>query len=257
MSRLFPSWRDENATLHFPFTDYGPPTSGEWQMPTDLFVDANIHPPNSGGGYYLASMRVAEDLVFIEIGSETSAVAAQGVWANHLPDESVIPLFSGPDAVSAGVLVVSPEAIRELCTRMAGSELRFDPATSGFVVTTWGFTTYSPPERIFSGVDINLGDDLYLVGEDGVRLVADDSSGVPIIRVHAIGDPLSRLGDCGDGEPVPRFIQEVVFQQGSKTISCQPNELGEVFIVVTGENGHDTALRVYSAPGDLTVGFSS
>lgn len=143
-----------------------------------------------------------------------------------------------------------------LRTSLVGNEARFDPSTSAFVVSTWGFTSAPPVNDLQEGQRIAVGDDLYLVGEDGVRLSVDNSGELPIVRVHAVGDPLARLRECRD-EPVPRFIREVVFQHGETTISCSPGDQGEIFIVVVSQSGTDSALRLYSSPGELQVGFSS
>lgn len=256
MAQIFPGWRDTNAVRHYPFTDFGPPTDGQWQLSPTVFLDANIHPPDTIGGFYLARLYVDDNSdVRVEIGSQDAATAAIGIWSQSLPDLSVIPLYDLNDA-PAGVLVVDPAAMAYLQTELLGREIRLDPNTSAFVASTWNFTVSTPDTAIREGERIAVGDDLYLVGEDGIRLFVNDNGQYPVVYVHAIGDPLARLRECQD-EPVPRFIREVVFQQGEETITCSPNELGEIFLVVASQSGIDSALRLYSSPGELKIGFSS
>jgi len=256
MSQIFNSWRDENAVKNYPFTDNGPPTDGNWTLPLAAIVDANIHPPDTVGSFYLARLYVDDNSdVIMEIGSQDAIAAAVGVWSQTLPDLSVVPLYDF-DGAPAGVLVVDPASMSQLRTQLIGREIRFNPGTSAFVASTCNFTVSEPVADIREGERIAVGDDLYLVGEDGIRLVVDDSGQYPVIHVHAVGDPLARLRECQD-EPVPRFIREVVFQQGEETITCSPNELGEVFLVVASPTGIDSSLRLYSSPGELKIGLSS
>lgn len=257
MTQIFQSWRDENAVRNYPFCDAGPPTalSGE-VMPIGLILDANIHPANVDGDYRLASavVRDARSLVFTISGANAPR-AASGEWNAYLPDPSVVALT---DTLGrpAGVLVVNPAIAEQLLNTWAGAEIQFSAESSGFVVSAWNYTnaTGDLPRR--DGVAVGLADDLYLVGEDGVRLTCDHSGVMPVVRVHAIGDPLARLRDC-DEEPVPRFIREVVFQQGSQTITCSPNDLGEVFLVVASNYEVSSSLRLFSRPGEIQIGFSS
>lgn len=256
MAQIFNSWRDENAVKNYPFTDNGPPTDGRWTLPLAAFVDANIHPPDTAGGYYLARLRLDDNGdVQIEIGSLDSASAAMGTWSQILPDLSVIPLYSRNNS-PAGVLVVDPVAMAEVRTYLVSGEVRFIPGTAAFVASTWNYTNSPPPTEIRDGERVVIGDDLYLVAEDGVRLSVARNGQFPIVFVHAVGDPLARLRECVD-EPIPRFIREVVFQHGSKTISCTPNDLGEVFMAVVSRENTNSALRLYSSPGEIQIGFSS
>jgi len=61
MSQIFNSWRDENAVKNYPFTDNGPPTDGNWTLPLAAIVDANIHPPDTAGGYYLSQLQLDDN----------------------------------------------------------------------------------------------------------------------------------------------------------------------------------------------------
>lgn len=256
MPQIFNSWRDENAVRHYPFTDYGPPVASGLELSSAVFVDANIHPPGAVGGFHLSRIYVGDNSdVYIEIASQNASVAATGVWSSALPDLSVVPLYDSANLPS-GVLVVDPAEIALLRTRLISAEARFDPVTSAFVVSTWGFTAAAINNELREGQRIAVGDDLYLVGEDGVRLSVNTSGPLPVVRVHAVGDPLARLRECSD-EPVPRFIREVVFQHGETTLSCSPGDRGEIFIVVASQSGTDSALRLSSSPGELQVGFSS
>jgi hypothetical protein len=256
MSRIFPSWRDSNAVRHYPFTDFGPPKSGSWSLPTGAILDANIHPPDAVGEFYLSYLRVDEqkNIVF-DIGSRDTVSAATGTWSHTLPDLSVIPLYAINDRSPAGVLVVDPMQMSHLQVELARQDRRFDPQTAAFVASTWNFVSGPSQAREQLGVRVGVSDDLYLVGERGVRLTIAQGT-PPVVYVHAVGDPLARLRDCSD-EPAPRFIREVVFQRGSQTIACAPNDRGEVFVVVVGKDGRDSSLRLYTQPNELQIGFSS
>jgi hypothetical protein len=257
MSQVFQSWRDENAVRNYPFSDAGPPTalSGE-TLPVGLVLDANIHPANVDGDYRLASVTVRDSrsMVFTVSGAAAPR-AASGEWSSYLLDPSVIALT---DTLGrpAGVLVVDPAIAEQLLNTWANRTVQFAAESSGFVVSTWNYTSATGELPRRDGVPVGLADDLYLVGEDGVRLTCDHSGETPVVRAHAIGDPLARLRDCND-EPVPRFIREVVFQQGTQTITCSPNALGEVFLVVASNFEVSSSLRLFSRPGEIQIGFSS
>jgi hypothetical protein len=257
MSQIFPSWRDSNAVRHYPFTDFGPPTGGSWSLPIGAVLDANIHPPDASGDFYLSGIsgRDNGEIVFT-IGSRDGAGIATGTWAQSLPDLSVVPLYAANTQYPAGVLVVDPIQLGFLQSELRNRDVAFDPTTSAFVVSTWSFVNSPPPAREQFGVRVGVGDDLYLVGEKGIRLTVDESRTPPVVYVHAVGDPLARLRDCRD-EFQPRFIREVIFQHGPKTVACKPNDRGEIFIVVVGRDNSDSALRLQTAPSELKIGFSS
>jgi hypothetical protein len=257
MSQVFQSWRDENAVRNYPFGDAGPPSAltGE-TLPIGLLLDANIHPANVDGDYQLASVTVRDSrsVVFTISGANVPR-AATGEWNAYLPDPSVVALT---DTLGrpAGVLVVDPSVAEQLLNIWADRTVQFSAESAGFVVSTWNYTSAIGDLPRRDGVPVGLADDLYLVGEDGVRLTCDHSGSTPVVRVHAVGDPLARLRDCSE-EPVPRFIREVVFQQGSQTITCSPNELGEVFLVVASNFEVASSLRLFSRPSEIQIGFSS
>lgn len=256
MKTLYTPWRSEQAKRHFPLDDYGPPiTVAGRRLPEGLILDANIHPANSPGEFYLAAMEVlAGGGILFDIGDGINTAAASGTWAADQADPSAVQLFDSEQR-PAGVLVIDPTRAAAIATSWAGDKHVFVGTTSRFVVSVWDYTYVPAVEIVDNAARHTISDDLHLVGDAGVRLSCDTSGPLPLVRVHAIGDPLARLGKC-DNTPVPRFIREVVFQQGEKTIACEPGELGEIYMLVASKTGVDSSLRLYSKPGDLQIGFA-
>ena len=255
--QLNQSWRDEQARRHYPFSDFGPPTTlDSRELPLGVILDANLHPLDSPGEFYLAQIEIAQDgAVRFFIGDGLSTFAASGEFSPDNPDASAIQLLDLADE-PAGVLVVDPASVQRLSQDWPPATYSFSDSTAQFVISTWNYTFGSPTANIAEGVSISLAEDLYLVGAEGVRLTCDLSRDEPLIRVNAIGDPLARLRDCSE-DPVPRFIREVVFQKDDQTIRCEPNENGEIYILVASKTDVQSALRLYASVSELKIGFAS
>lgn len=265
MRTIFQDWRDEHSQQTYPFHDHVDPVrfDGE-RIPFGLIVDALLHVPNSAGGYRLSAIGIAAPDITFTITDVTGAEVAAGTWSANRNDPSAVPLTSleTPNTVRglpSGVLVVRPEVAEYTKQLWGDGQFDLQQQTTGFVPVTWEYT-YSPVSNTsdelteVEGTVIESTGDLYLVAENGVRM---ECVGGNTIRVHAIGDPLAKRDRCEDTVPAPRYIEELVFQHNDETIICSPGDSGEAWIIVAGDSGQESALRLYAQPSTLNLGFAA
>lgn len=254
MRRINQSWRDEQATTNYPFSDNASPTvNNDKVLPTGAVLDALIHPANSQGGYYLESIEIDRDSILFNVFDDTNTPVATGTWQPSLPDKSVVPLV---DLVNrrAGLLVVDSSVLFLMINQWGDGTFSFDVDTSQFVPSTWEYAVVAEEPQDTNGVPILSQEDLYLVAENGIRLECEDGDEAKI-TVHAVGDPLSRRSDCGNVFVVPRFIRQLVFQHGQQTVQCAPGGDSHAMIVVTSKESEESALRIKNTPGVIKIGF--
>lgn len=250
---LYPHWRDENATLFFPFEREQPRTARGRELERGAILDARLHAPNSPGGYFLGSLRVSVDSVQFSFFDDTGVVVASGVWSPGGRDPSVVELSDG-EGHCAGVIVVTPEVIQQIPHSWPLGDHTFLRESAQLVLTTWEFMRPDHFEEVTAGVPIESGGELYLVAEDGLRFECTDDPAV--VKLHAIGDPLSRRKNCDRSFETPRLIREVVFQKGLSTVIATPDNHGQVWLHTAASEGHP-ALSVVTRERSLGIGYSS
>lgn len=257
MRRLNASWRDEQTVRMFPFEDASSLQTLEGlTLPMGMILDASVHPPNSIGGYYLESVAISANAVTFAIADSDDQAVATGQWSSQLPDASVVPLYD-LDLRRAGVLVVSPETIRQMLIDLDSGTHVLDSTSARFVPSTWEYTRTLDQQQGVGDVTVTSQEDLYLVGENGIHLECKEVDGQNVVVVHAIGDPLATRAACGETFVTPRFLQQVVFQHGDQTIACEYSAARDVLIVVASYEGQDGALRLQNTDEQIRLGFLS
>lgn len=257
--RLHSAWRDDQAQMVYPFSDAAVPTTYEdRELPRGVLLDALLHAVNSSNGYYLNAITINNGVVQFDIHDRTARSVAAGEWRSNLVDTSVIPLY-GDDGSRAGVLVVDADVLLQTANEWGDGIHPFLAGTTNFVPSTWMYAgTSSAPELVNDGLVIPSQGDLYLVGEGGVRLECKLEGDQQKLVIHAVGDPLSSRSGCGEAFVSPRFVTELVFQAGKKTVMCHPGEYGESHIVIGNhDNDINSALRIYNRPGSIKIGFAA
>lgn len=254
MKQVYPPWRDEHSNTNFPFTDSSNLISVNGvELPKNLIVDAAIHPPGLTGSARLQSITIRNRSLTFTISSDDGVVLCQGSWPplDDQSDISVVPLATS-DSKPAGVLVVNPRIVSHFMLR-GSSEFIFVRDQAEFVPSVTKFVVDNASVLEGEGELLNQDEELYLVGDRGVVLTCEsrqeiiegELQGVTVIRVNAVGDPLSRRTDCGEAKfETPRFITQVVFQVGEETISCDPSGVGEIFILAENTGDKEPALRI-------------
>lgn len=254
MSTRYADWRDEQSQQTYPFQDHSfPVTPDGRELPPGVILDALIHAPGSTGGYVLASLEMRNDRTRFEIfdGGQGATVSGEKTNTDTQPDAVQLRDAEGRNA---GVLVVDPVAIERLRYDWGEGVYVFETSSSGFVPSTWDYTESVDPPIVQFGVSVPSQGDIYLVGDRGVWLEYQEIDGRPTILIHAIGDPLGKRASCEDVFETPRFIQEVVFQAGSKTHRCTP-ENGVVNIMAV--SAEDSAFRIHQDSSQIRIGFAS
>lgn len=252
-NNLYTSWRDDVAQSIYPFAGFVSPalTDGE-ELPDGVILDALLHAVNSPGGYYLDSLVITGSDVEFFIYDSTRFLVARGTWTPDLPDTSTVPLFSDAGD-NAGVLVVGPDTLRSFVRKRAEGTYLFEDTTTGFAPSTWLYAKQEISDiRALDGVVVPSEGDLYLVGASGIRLECDGN----VVTVNAIGDPLAKRRECGEEFQPPRYITEIVYQNGDVTKTCGPGDYGEAHLIADSPiTGFEPALRIVNQPNKIQLGL--
>lgn len=260
--RIYPQWREESGLTTFPFADTAQPTTfNDRALPNDVIVDAMIHPSNGAGFYRLDSIDISsERTVTFFIRDENGSTITTGLWRPGLPDDSVVQLYD-ENNLPAGVLVVSPTAVSNLAALWPAQSHAFRLDTSKFVIQCWEYSLQketvvedATPVAI-DGVTIDPYEDLFLVGDEGIWLECDTSGEIPVVQVHAIGDPLGKRSACEDTFDPPRFIQQLVFQAGTTTVACEVGATESHIGVNANDGSFESALRISNGADIISFGF--
>lgn len=245
---LYASWRAENGPNPFPFAEGSAlATDSGMPVPHGAIVDACLYPAG-GTGLYLSAVVVTHESVTFVVGGLGSASLCSGS----------VPLNGGPDVVDlsdrlgrpAGVLVAGEDGLAVFQSWGVGTH-EFRRAQSSFAAVACVPT----PRAGVAAIALETGEvfagDVWLVGDDGVVLRREGST----VRVDVVGDPLFRRRLCTpiDLFVTPRFITSVAFVGPNGTFVCEPDEYGDVRIVVNNRLAPDTVLRISSGPDGLVV----
>jgi hypothetical protein len=252
--QIFPTWRDENASGPYPFTDSSTlvDLTGNVNVPASAFVDASFWVPDPSLPLFLLSIEVRPRSIVVTVANNLSRPIASGVWPPPTGfDRSLIPLTDNQDN-QVGLLVGKEAGLSSLL-KLAQGTYFFSPSIASFVISTCLIFGDDAAQRNVSGELLPEQGDVYIVGERGIQLETRPGSEVikgeivdiTKVYVHAVGDPLSARAVCEANQRFveKRFITEVVFQKGQQTHRCAPIN-GEVYIVTTSPQGTESSLRI-------------
>ena len=237
-----PSYRDENLTSRYPFSD-GSLLVADSGLAVDVatFTDASIYPIGVGERCGVSAITVSNRLVVIWVGDIRESRLASGRFDPLLPP-STIPL---EDAYGrpAGMLLADPLLLAASQAWPSGTHT-FATGMAEFVASC----VVPTPEVGVRGFLTEDGDlltgDVWWVGERGVVVRKDGDT----VRIDEVGDPLFARRLCF---PLglfltPRFV---------KTINGIPPGPGGDFQIIVGDHlALDTVLRIYPrGPGELVI----
>ena len=275
---LHTGWRDSQEDTKYPFTDRATLLDEQQRrsIPPNTFADAYLYPASGPlERVRLSEIEVSETSVVFRVGDETTAVLASS---------GDVPLFSAPEMLvlvdtrgrTAGVLVCRPEEIARFASwdygvyTFAADDAEFSarcvcpiPATAleGFVVNG----------EVVSG-------DVWFVGQQGVVLTFESVSidgdcrrpdeEYPVLRVHAVGDPLLQRRLCEDqaggraAYTTPPYVRGIRVRQGadlgssSLLFTVTPDAQGYINVVPTWgveAEGGESIFRVKTSPEGIAL----
>jgi len=186
MPRLIhPQYREDNGESKYPFSDTTSLAAGDGVvLDRGLIIDAVLHLPGATTPTSLVSVRTsATELTFtVRAGLVTASATVT------LPDPDPYITLTTPAGQPAGLLLADADLLATLQGWSSGlHEFSAEFALSTCVLgAELGVTGLKAP----SGSP--LTNDVWLVGEDGVILSAEDGK----IRVDVVGEPLVRRRLC-------------------------------------------------------------
>jgi hypothetical protein len=240
---LFEGWRERNARLRYPFSDRVSLVNSDGvSIPTELFVDARIHPIGGEADMFISQISVDGTSITFTISGSGSGELCTGTYDGNDPADDIA--LSDAYGRTAGVLISSQEQLSSLVGAYGPGDYEFSLDQTQFAADV----CIPMPQVGLTGFVLDDGNlvsgDIYLVGVDGVVLSVEDG----YVRVDAAGDPHALIKACEEeGSPLPVFC-------GLKTINeILPNEDGDFKWSPGGNVAEDTVLRVAVSEGELRL----
>lgn len=260
---LYPEWRRQNQTTHYPFSSRASLTNAAGRVFVEgLFIDAALYPIGAGAGLYLSSVAIDHETVLVTLSDPVNGQLATGE----------IPLINPPDDIvltdafgrPAGILVGESQRLSQFQSWGVGLHT-FLANDTEFAATV----CFPTPEVGVRGIRLDSGElfvgDVWMIGSDGVVLrrevvdvdaTCNDAGGSrEVIRVDVVGDPLFRRQLCVPAslfEP-PRFIRSIMVVGPNGTLTCEPDAAGNIAITGNNHTANDTVLRIVTTPAGLRV----
>lgn len=252
----FPEWRTENEANNYPFEDRcNLKSSTGFVLPQDAFLDAAFYLRGGVGNVRLSAIDVEADKAVIRVTDDSGAeVRGEVLWNT---DVDVVRLVDEYE-YAAGALVIDYLRFSIVQTWGSGTH-SFADAAAVFVLNTCDSLPASTVTGFLLDDGSVLAGDVILVAEGGMQFSCDQVlvrgecgdliEERTIVKVSAVGDPLFLRDRC---EPnlfaTPRFLQELVFQKGSKQVTVGPGDTGAAVIAQVPVLTEDTVLRIATKP---------
>jgi hypothetical protein len=241
------SWREQNRDRKYPFMDTSSLSNGTDAIPEYVIVDARLYPAGHEGRLFVSKVSVKANRTFIiEISDGTNGVVGSGTGNS---DSKVLKLedsYGRP----AGVLVAGPLNFAYFANWSTGDHV-FNEDQTSFVPRV----QLPMPKLQVTGITLDdesfFTGDVWLVGENGVRLRTDGSS----IRIDVIGDPLKLFRTCRDiGDEADNAITDLFRAKALRTINgIAPDEFGNFQIIISAQANDLQLLRITPMVAGLTI----
>lgn len=259
-SIIYEKWRDEQANSKFPFTDDSTLTDiAGRKLSKNLILDASVYAGGLVPVVWLSEINVEPNVITFTL-TDSRGVIGVGTWSSTLATNDVLVIKNDVGRIVASFVLNLDEAY-ELAK--IGTSYVFAKTATEMTTTCLNLFTDNTIDRDVLGELLQEQGDVYLVGATGIQLecenafetVEGDTYSVTKVNINAVGDPLGSRASCGDSFIVPRFIKEVIFQKGTETYSCAPNNLGNVMIVSGAINDINPALRIARDAQGISIGL--
>jgi len=238
-------WRDENIDRRYPFADAALLTNSIDEIPTDLFLDARLYPVGGTGRVYLKSIdnQTDDTIVFNFSDEPRGPIGSSTLIGTSIPDLIHIKDIYGRPS---GVLVPGP-GLTTIRSWGFGEHV-FKAAQTSFATRTQVPMPHTGLQGLKLVDNSFLSGDIWLIGEHGVFFSHDGGS----LRIDLSGDKLALVRECNDIDPnlVARFLSNTAL----RTINgIQPNQQGDILIVVGGTLGGRQLLRITVESNGLRI----
>ena len=256
-----PEFRDELEHTNYPFGDAATLTNAAGDfIGESIFLDAVFYVIGAADRLYLSRVVITNSQATLYLGDSVSENVASGSFSLLSPPTAIrmLDAYGRP----AGMLVSEPTRLAAFTSWTVG-EHEFELGETEFAAVCCVPT----PEIGVRGFSLDDGSffagDVWLIGEDGVVLrhetethpSADGLMEVidQVIRVDIVGDPLfrRRLCEVPTFFNTPKFVRQIVIQEGGRSLSLTPDDYGDVKMTVGSNEASDTVLRIRSTPQGL------
>lgn len=256
-----PEFRLELEGTRYPFAASATLTNGTQTMLEGTWLDAVFYVIGGQARMFIPQVDVTHDTVTLYVGDAVNPQRASGSFSLLAPPDQVA--FTDPLGRPAGVMISESARLGLFSTWGVGS-FRFSVAATELAATVCVPT----PQAGVRGIQLDDGSllfgDVWLVGGDGVVLrhesvtSLDPLSGLPevceAIRVDVVGDPLFRRRLCVPANlfQTPRFLKTITFTDARHSVTCVPDEFGDIKCTVNNTLAPQTVLRIrQTAQGNL------
>lgn len=236
----FPEYRDQNTASRYPFGDKATlfATTG-LEIPSDLFIDANLYPTITGAPIYITQIDVSPGNIRIYIGTARTPKAC---WTDFDPLAPSARLrLVDVYGRSAGLLLVDTDAALVTQAWDIGSHT-FRAVATDFVASCC--RPFSPVgvTGLLTAANALVSNEVDIVTEDGVLIRLEDDH----LRMDVVGDPLFLRKLCVPEElfRTPQYLQTIN--------NIRSDEYGNMTIIAGGLERPDSIVRIYS-DGDNTL----
>lgn len=252
----------------YPFADQATLTNGQMVWPKDVLIDAIIHIPDAGPRFYISEVRISSTELKIWVGDASRPRLASGSLSRSDLQEDME--LQTERRSSAGLLIASPQGWQSLLAWPLGVHTFKLTQTELCAAVCWPL-----PNSGVNGIVLDDGslvaNEVWLVGGDGVVLEVQDRlswkppyNQVPVIRVHAWGDPLSRYYDLVrqklSSKSWKRYLRQITFKHRCQTqVVTGAGHIGSSCAVLQVDPYRypDTALQVRSTGEALEISLQS
>lgn len=265
MSRvLFPEWRKQNEPTNYPFSERATLTNGNNRVLTEgTLLDAALYPVGGGVNLFMTKVVITFQSVTIYVGTQGQPEMASGGFD----------LVDPPDLVELTDQFGRPAGVLVSEGRRLGLFQSWGVGTHEFLLAETEFAAscvFPTPEIGVRGIRLETGEvfvgDVWLVGDDGVVLTADDVQ-VPVpgtcrtrtvtqIRVDVVGDPLFRRRLCQPRSlfETPRFVKTFKIIGPNMEFDATPDAAGNLRLTVINDLAADTVLRIGPVGDGIEIG---
>ncbi|RME24187.1 MAG: hypothetical protein D6800_09010 [Candidatus Zixiibacteriota bacterium] len=257
-------WRDENEEIEYPFLDESNPVdlTGTLEIPTTWLVDAAVYVPEAEPPIYISSIRVDGSKAYITL-SDSNFVDLGVGEADRFSQRPIA--VKDENGVAIATLVPGRFANEPLFVAGDG-EYQFSPGGLVFVSSVVLIGSAPGVSGFSVGNEKTTRSPLVIVAENGVQIshsraseltASGRSRQVDLLTINVFGDSQAEHAMCDDDSRVTdRFVQEIVFQYGNKTVIVGPDEVGNVVLSAQSPSVNGSALKIQNKDGEISFRLS-